>query len=223
VEYFLWSRSPRRPQQELESLWTGSTSPAILEADPSSNVYPLRLTSWKCRKCPYGSPQLAMNQPTLYPRHSLNPLTCGLDGLTDDSMYELSHRMTSKSLTSFCRAYPRFRAITDAHRVLLRHARSLSSDFAWLSMETFDNHRVRSSIEKRHFEYFLPLAFSPANFNASSSFPRYERPSRSSIKNYAGLTRLRPRLKNAHVAGRIDAPDRYLLQGLITLSMCCTA
>ena len=131
------------------------------------------------------------NQPTNVVPMSLIqvPANCALDNLTDDCMYELSHRLPSESLISFCRAYPRFRAVMDSYHVLLRRelncfflrvplnecvlgigialdrgSRSLSSDFDWLSMEAFENHWVRLSIEKRRFDYFLPLAFSPANF-----------------------------------------------------------
>lgn len=158
------------------------------------------LSSWQCQKCPYGSsllphhnPNARSNEPTYaVPTPLLQPAAiCALANLTDDCMYELSRRMPSESLISFCRAYPRFHAVVDSYHVLLRRElncfflrvplnecvlgigialdrkpRSLSSDFDWLSMEAFDRHYVRRSIEKRDFDFFLPLAFSPGNFQA---------------------------------------------------------
>jgi len=117
------------------------------------------------------------------------PVTCQLSLLNDDTLEELADQLPSESLISLSIAYPRFREVVAHFHVLLRRelrcfflriplhesilgvgvhldpgARTLSSDFDWLSMEAFDNFNVRSSIEKRHFSYFLPLAFSRAHF-----------------------------------------------------------
>jgi hypothetical protein len=117
------------------------------------------------------------------------PSKCHLEILNDDVLLALSTHLASETLTSFSRAYPRLnRLIKKAHVLLQRelhcfflrtplrcsvlgigvaldpNSRMFSSDFDWLSMEAFDDYRVRKSIEKRQFQYFLPLAFSRPHF-----------------------------------------------------------
>ncbi|KAF9524254.1 hypothetical protein CPB83DRAFT_861484 [Crepidotus variabilis] len=117
------------------------------------------------------------------------PSVCALEKLSDDCLHEVASALPSEGLIALSSAYPRFRNIINSFHVLLRReltcfflrlplnecilgigvamdsgARTLSSDFDWLSMEAFDNYKVRLSIEKRSFNYFLPLAFSRPNF-----------------------------------------------------------
>ncbi len=117
------------------------------------------------------------------------PAECALERLDVDCLYAISHYLPSESLISFSRAYPRFHEVIESFHLLLRRelrcfflhvplnettlgigigldagSRTLSSDFDWLSMEAFDAHDVRLSIEKRPIHYFLPLAFSRPNF-----------------------------------------------------------
>lgn len=117
------------------------------------------------------------------------PAECALKKLDFDCLYAISHHLSSESLITFSRAYSRFREVMEFFHVLLRRelrcfflhvplhettlgigialdarTRTLFSDFDWLSMEAFDTHGIRLSIEKRSFHYFLPLAFSRSNF-----------------------------------------------------------
>ena len=119
----------------------------------------------------------------------IQPLTCVLELLNDDVLLILATYLPSESLITFTQAYPRFHSLTTTAHVLLQRelrcfflriplrdsvlgigvalepkSRRLSSDFDWLSKEAFSKHGVRTSIEKRAFEYFLPLAFSRAHF-----------------------------------------------------------
>lgn len=118
------------------------------------------------------------------------PTTCQISLLNDDILGDLAYHLPSESIISLSLAYPRFRDVVAHLHVLLRQelrcfflriplnecilgigihldigARTLSSDFDWLSMEAFDDFNVRNSIEKRQFSYFLPLAFSRAHFS----------------------------------------------------------
>ena len=117
------------------------------------------------------------------------PAECALERLNVDCLYAISHYLPSENLISFSRAYPRFRELMDSFHILLRRelrcfflhvplnettlgigigldagSRNLFSDFDWLSMEAFDAHDIRLSIEKRPIHYFLPLAFSRPTF-----------------------------------------------------------
>ncbi|KAH6912644.1 hypothetical protein BKA70DRAFT_1264444 [Coprinopsis sp. MPI-PUGE-AT-0042] len=157
------------------------------------------ISKWKCTKCVYGSPTMPHVQPVdedEAPKAEAHPCPPSghLDLLNDDVLLEMAEPMTSESLISFGKAYPRFHSLVSAHHVLLQRelhcfflktpmregilgvgvaldqrSRMLSSDFDWLSMEAFDMHQVRRSIQKRHFEYFLPLALSEAHFQRSKS------------------------------------------------------
>ena len=115
---------------------------------------------------------------------------CLLHILTDDTLLEIASHMQSETIITFGKAYPYFhRLVADHHIFILRELRCfflktplsegilgigvaydakqrlLSSDFDWLSLAAFEDHQVRKSIQKRDFEFFLPLAFNRANFN----------------------------------------------------------
>ncbi|GLB38641.1 putative protein modification by small protein conjugation [Lyophyllum shimeji] len=117
------------------------------------------------------------------------PLPCHVGNLNDDVLLELSRHLPSESLVSFSTAYPRFRRLVTSSHVLLERelrcfflrnplrtsvlgigialepdSRTLSSDFDWLSKEAFDTYNVRLSVQKREFQYFLPLAFNRHHF-----------------------------------------------------------
>ncbi|KAJ7784462.1 hypothetical protein B0H16DRAFT_1681859 [Mycena metata] len=117
------------------------------------------------------------------------PATCKLDILNDDILYEMAVRLPSESVISFSIAYPRLHDIVQSSHLLLERelrcfflrtglsesvlgigvafnfrARTLSSDFDWLSQRAFTKFSVRESIEKRKFTFFLPLAFSRLHF-----------------------------------------------------------
>ncbi|KAG6865123.1 hypothetical protein C0991_004964 [Blastosporella zonata] len=123
--------------------------------------------------------------PSVFP-HSF---PCLLEILNDDVLLELSKHLLTESLVSFSTAYPRFRTLVTSRYVLLERElrcfflrnplrssvlgigvalsqedRRLSSDFDWLSWEAFDTYNVRTSVQKRDFEFFLPLAFNRNHF-----------------------------------------------------------
>ncbi|KAF8158902.1 hypothetical protein K438DRAFT_1860600 [Mycena galopus ATCC 62051] len=117
------------------------------------------------------------------------PAVCILHALNDDVLYELAFRLPSEALIAFCAAYPRLHNLVETMHVLLQRelrcfflrtplsesilgigvalnfrARTLSSDFDWLSERAFVEFGIRESIEKRPFSFFLPLAFSQPHF-----------------------------------------------------------
>ncbi|KAF9485780.1 hypothetical protein BDN70DRAFT_870657 [Pholiota conissans] len=117
------------------------------------------------------------------------PAECKIDILNDDCLLELADHLSTEEVVTLSHIYPRFNELVAHFHVLQRldltcfflrlplqdailgigvaldeDARSLSSDFDWLSMEAFDVYKVRSSIEKRNFQYFLPLSFNRLHF-----------------------------------------------------------
>jgi len=117
------------------------------------------------------------------------PPTCLLGMLNDDVIFTLASFLPSESVLSFSTAYPRMHAIVNSMHVLLQRElrcfflrtplqqsvlgigvtfnagpRTLSSDFDWLSEDAFVRYHVRKSIQKRDFQFFLPLAFSRPHF-----------------------------------------------------------
>lgn len=151
------------------------------------------ISTFRCKSCPYGSDALPHHGPIkIDPTdvHTLSPPTsCPLEMLDDDILYTLAEHLPSESLITFSQAYLRFHTIIESSHELLRReltcfflrtslgdsvlgigihldysSRALSSDFDWLSEAAFEHHHIRKSIQKRPFEYFLPLAFSPAHF-----------------------------------------------------------
>ncbi|KAJ7819392.1 hypothetical protein B0H14DRAFT_2836697 [Mycena olivaceomarginata] len=117
------------------------------------------------------------------------PVVCKLGLLNDDVLYDVALHLPSESLISFSAAYPRLHDIVQSMHVLLQRelrcfflrtrlsesilgigialdfgSRTLSSDFDWLSQRAFVEFKVRESVEKRDFAFFLPLAFSRPHF-----------------------------------------------------------
>ncbi|KAF8158881.1 hypothetical protein K438DRAFT_327172 [Mycena galopus ATCC 62051] len=118
-----------------------------------------------------------------------SPAVCQLGLLNDDVLYEIASRLPSESLITFSVAYPRLHDLVQSMHVLLQRelrcfflrtplsdsilgigvafnsrARTLSSDFDWLSQRAFFEFRIRESIQKNDFDFFLPLAFSRPHF-----------------------------------------------------------
>ncbi|PBK97781.1 hypothetical protein ARMGADRAFT_652295 [Armillaria gallica] len=157
------------------------------------------ISSWTCRKCPYGSaafphylpPALRFMTQDVDESSPLlvHPATCVLENIPDDIFFTLAAFLPSETVLVFSEAYPRFRTIMEAAHELLRRElqcfflripltssilgigvacdprqRTLTSDFDWLSEEAFQKFGVRKSIQKRAFQYFLPLAFSRPHF-----------------------------------------------------------
>ncbi|KAF7365112.1 UBIQUITIN-CONJUGAT-2 domain-containing protein [Mycena venus] len=167
---------------------------------------------WQCKRCPYGTEALPhlvgaatgdVNPSPL----SKAPAACLLHLLDDDVLYELSLRLPSESLITLSTAYPRLHDISQSRRVLLQRelrcfflrtplsesvlgiglyldfrARTLTSDFDWLSQRAFTEYGIRESVEKQPFSFFLPLAFSRPHFEhrAKGQMSRNPRP-RSAI------------------------------------------
>ncbi|KAJ3506568.1 hypothetical protein NLJ89_g6798 [Agrocybe chaxingu] len=119
---------------------------------------------------------------------------CKLSILNDDVLAELASYLASETMVALSLAYPRFRQIVASFHLLLRselkcfflriplstsilgigiavdlNARSLSSDFDWLSLEAFETFKIRKSIQKRPFDHFLPLAFNRVHFSKSKA------------------------------------------------------
>lgn len=122
--------------------------------------------------------------PYMYP-----PAKCQVQKLNSDTLYELLLILPTESLLSFCSAYQFAHDISRQFHILLQrelrcfflrqtlmdcvlgigvhldHSTSmLSSEFDWLSEQAFDDFALRTSIRKRPFEFFLPLAFSGPHF-----------------------------------------------------------
>ncbi|KAF8965124.1 hypothetical protein BDZ97DRAFT_1659465 [Flammula alnicola] len=120
------------------------------------------------------------------------PSICQIQQLNDDTLGALASHLPSESIITLSIAYPRFRDIVAFLHVLRQReltcfflrsslrqtvlgvgvaldagARTLSSDFDWLSMEAFDVFKVRKSIQKRPFDFFLPIAFNRPHFRKS--------------------------------------------------------
>lgn len=117
------------------------------------------------------------------------PNQCRLELLNDDILMDIAAHLSSESIISFSGAYTRFREVAASCHILLHRevrcfflrtslpqstlgvgialdtqSRVLSSEFEWLSMEAFEVFHVRTSIQKRRFDFFLPLAFSRPHF-----------------------------------------------------------
>lgn len=162
------------------------------------------ISTFRCRSCPYGSDALPHRNPpsspgrprvtTAVPNPPIVP-KCYLGLLNDDILAEIADMLTSESLISFGKAYPRTRNVISSMHILIRREltcfylrtpvqdsvlgigvsvdrrqRTLSSDFDWLSYEAFNDHDVRKSIQKRPFEFFLPLAFNRPHFQRAYNY-----------------------------------------------------
>ena len=154
------------------------------------------ISKWTCPECPYGSEELPHVQDDVF-RSNRSPPSATIPSpdknqlgkLNADTLLEISEWLPSEACLSFAEAYPPFRSIMDAFRVLLHrelhcfylrtsisecvmgvgvnldsNSRVFSSDFDWLSQEAFDIFGVRRSVEKHLFNYFLPLAFNKSHF-----------------------------------------------------------
>ncbi|KAJ6585072.1 hypothetical protein B0H19DRAFT_1108029 [Mycena capillaripes] len=122
------------------------------------------------------------------------PAVCKLSLLNEDILYTLASRLPSESVISFSAAYPPFDDVVRSTHILLQRelrcfflrtplsesvlgigvaldfrSRTLSSDFDWLSQRAFAEFGIRTSVEKRDFSYFLPLAFSRTHFERAYS------------------------------------------------------
>lgn len=80
---------------------------------------------------------------------------------------ESSHELLQRELQCFFFKTPVTSCVLGVGVALDRKSRSLTSDFDWLSEEAFVHFQVRHGIEKRKFEFFLPLAFSRWHFKAA--------------------------------------------------------
>jgi hypothetical protein len=163
--------------QKLISRWRCRKCPY------GSDAFPIHRLSQPER--PLNPPNGHAHPPT---KRTLAP-PCLLPKLNDDVLVELSNHLQLESLVAFGIAYPRFRELLTSNQILLQQelrcfflrtplrksvlgigvafdpdARTFSSDFDWLSQEAFDQYNVRTSIQKRDFQYFLPLAFSRTHF-----------------------------------------------------------
>ncbi|KDR82906.1 hypothetical protein GALMADRAFT_858233 [Galerina marginata CBS 339.88] len=154
------------------SYWTCKSCPYGSHALPHHRIAPVLTTTFHI-------PAILLQPPS----------ACQISILNDDTLADVASYLTSESVISLSIAYPRFRKIMAYLHVLLRRelncfflrtplnetilgvgvsldegARSLSSDFDWLSMEAFDIFGVRKSIQKRPFNFFLPLPFNRPHF-----------------------------------------------------------
>ncbi|KAJ7175957.1 hypothetical protein C8R46DRAFT_1174657 [Mycena filopes] len=184
------------------------------------------IRTWKCGHCPYGTaavPHFALD--------STPPAVCQLGLLNDDVLYEIAQRLPSESLISFSAAYPRLHDIVHSTHVLLQRelrcfflrsplsesilgigvafdprARTLSSDFDWLSERAFDEFGVRESVEKRDFAFFLPLAFSR---------PHFERAYASILKRLGELDAAVQKAENTMSRNPRRPAQRYEVVGVV--------
>ncbi|TFK75490.1 hypothetical protein BDN72DRAFT_954690 [Pluteus cervinus] len=117
---------------------------------------------------------------------------CVLDKLKDDILSYLLSRLPTESVVTLSEAYPRAAKLTrlthtlierEVHCFFLRttlsnsilgigfsfnfYARTFSSDFDYLSEIAFEKYAVRHGLQRREFEYFLPLAFSKQHFETA--------------------------------------------------------
>ncbi|KAK0449174.1 hypothetical protein EV421DRAFT_1899857 [Armillaria borealis] len=88
------------------------------------------ISSWTCRKCPYGSAAFphylppAQRSMTRDVNESspllIHPATCVLENIPDDIFFTLAPFLPSETVLVFSEAYPRFRAIMESAHELLR-------------------------------------------------------------------------------------------------------
>lgn len=117
---------------------------------------------------------------------------CYFATLNYDVLMIIASQLSDESLLSLAKAYPPVKAlIRDTHILLQRELKcfflrtplnhptnllgigvkfdretqSLESSFDWLSMEAFELFGVRQSVDKKEFDFFLPLGFSAPHFD----------------------------------------------------------
>lgn len=130
------------------------------------------------------------NQSFISPTDSTG--VCHFATLNDDVLLAIASQLSDESLLSLAKAYPPVQAlIRDTHILLQRELKCfflrtplnhptnllgigvkfdsrnhiLESSFDWLSMEAFELFGVRQSVDKKEFDFFLPLGFSAPHFD----------------------------------------------------------
>ena len=162
---------------------------SVTPADFASSIVPAGVRSDAIQiKDPITIPQPSWN--LISPPYMAPPEQCLLPRLNDDVIYEIITSLPSETLLSFAAAYTRAHDLMSRYHVLLlrelrcfflrcpltecilgigvhfdEDTRLLSSDFDWLSQEAFTDFKVRRSIQKHYFGFFLPLAFSRTHFS----------------------------------------------------------
>lgn len=117
---------------------------------------------------------------------------CHFANLNDDTLLVIAALLSDESLLSLAKTYPRVRTLVrDTHILLQRELKCfflrtplnhptnllgigvkfdpktqcLESSFDWLSMDAFEIFEVRESVDKKIFDFFLPLGFSGPHFD----------------------------------------------------------
>lgn len=117
---------------------------------------------------------------------------CHFANLNDDVLLVIAALLSDESLLSLAKAYPRVQTLVRDTHILLqrelkcfflrtslnhptnllgigvkfdRKTQCLESSFDWLSMDAFEIFEVRSSVDKKVFDFFLPLGFSGPHFD----------------------------------------------------------
>lgn len=117
---------------------------------------------------------------------------CHFANLNDDVLLVIAALLSDESLLSLAKAYPRVKTLVrDTHILLQRELKCfflrtslnhptnllgigvkfdpetqcLESSFDWLSMDAFEIFEVRRSVDKKMFDFFLPLGFSGPHFD----------------------------------------------------------
>ncbi|KAK0221925.1 hypothetical protein IW262DRAFT_1493652 [Armillaria fumosa] len=174
------------PSSKMEQEWAVNPSPEVVvgvydiedRTNPKWGQTLKGISKWTCRKCPYGSAALPHHFPPAQRTMTrdvdesssllVHAVTCVLENIPDDIFFTLAAFLPSEAVLVFSEAYPRFRAIMEsAHELLLRELQCffLRTQFhSGHREEAFQNFGVRKSIQKRAFQYFLPLAFSRPHF-----------------------------------------------------------
>ncbi|KAF9535126.1 hypothetical protein CPB83DRAFT_872962 [Crepidotus variabilis] len=159
--------------KEMEALWRNSASPEIADKNHFQNIL-IHSTKFVNGRVMHRVERINMIwKSTLRLISNLvsNAFRLRLRDLSDDCLEEVAGFLPLEALVSLAAAYPRFRNDIDSSHVQLRReltinqrARTLSSDFDWLSSDAFHTYKVRMGIEKQGFDCFLPLAFNRSHF-----------------------------------------------------------
>lgn len=132
----------------------------------------------------------ALNRSFISPVDSTG--VCHFAILNDDVLLAIASQLPDESLLNLAKAYPPVQAlIRDTHVLLQRELKCfflrtplnnptnllgigvkfdhqnhiLESSFDWLSMEAFELFGIRHSVDKKEFDFFLPLGFSAPHFD----------------------------------------------------------
>lgn len=117
---------------------------------------------------------------------------CHFATLNDDVLLIVASHLPDESLLNLAKAYPRVQTLVrDTHTLLQRELKCfflrtplnhptnllgigvnfnrenqcLESSFDWLSMDAFELFGIRKSVDKKEFDFFLPLGFSIPHFD----------------------------------------------------------